>query len=75
MKPSVIRQRIEESIAKPGGTFWWPDDGCVADAWHYDVHCAWVGAWNREGRTTECIDFLRAWLTDENILQALEVQP
>jgi len=51
--------------------FGWPDDACVTEPWAYAIHWEWVGAWNKEGRGTECVQFLRDWLTDENIGAAL----
>lgn len=70
-----VRQEMLAAIdAYEEAPFAWPDDRCCGAPWAYWVHVYWVNAWNREGRKTPCIAFLRAWLTDENIDAALNAK-
>ena len=66
--PQQIRDAVEAAMAvKSDHPFHWPDDGVVCQPWSYDFHCGWVGAWNAEGRVTPAEDFIRSWMTDENL--------
>jgi hypothetical protein len=70
----LIRGTMLAAIAnRRTGTFSWPDDYCCSEKWYYWVHVTWVDDWNREGRVTECIEFLLKWLdSDANIQRALD---
>lgn len=74
MKPEEIQKIIRERVAsyKPG--IWsWPHDSFMNEPWGYAIHQASVGAWNDEGRVTDCVQFLLNWATVENIAAALAV--
>ena len=68
----IIRERV--TAHKPG--IWgWPHDSFMNEPWGYAIHEASVGAWNQEGRQTDCVEFLLAWATLENIESALAKYP
>lgn len=71
-----IRMKMLDALQrKPCSLFSWPDDACAAEPWGYWVHVSWVPAWNATNRVQEADDFLRGWLTDENIAAALKLPP
>lgn len=68
----VIDKYHEAIDNRSNATFAWPDDALCGHKWQYFVHVAWVEDWNKEGRETECIEFLTNWLTEENVSKALD---
>lgn len=66
--PEEIQRIIRERVAAYKPAIWsWPHDTFMNEPWGYAIHQASVGAWNDEGRETECVQFLLDWATTENI--------
>jgi hypothetical protein len=74
--PDEIQAIIRERVGKwQPRIFSWPHDSFMNESWGYAIHAASVGAWNAEGRQTDCKEFLLKWATPENIATALLEQP
>lgn len=71
-----IRRCVLNWESTPSGPFSWVDD-CLnaymgnADLCHY-IHIGWVSEWNRTERALPMSIFLREWITEINIVFALE---
>lgn len=66
------KQKLTQALTyykEKGGRFSWPDDGVCSEEWSYAFHCAWVRAWNLEGRVTPVekfmMDFADTWNLDK----------
>ena len=69
-----VRERAAASIDRTRNSIWgWPLDGCAGEPWGYELHVAWVSAWNATGREKPAEEHLRVWLADDaNIQRALD---
>ena len=72
MTPEQIQTMIQTRVSAWEPRLWsWPHDTFMEQPWGYAIHEASVKEWNAEGRQTDCVAFLLAWNTIENIEAAI----